>query len=121
MFFGVRSAAVLTTSYVPGTIIEDAHQFNSCRLLVSYTQGSLTSLEIRVRYSYDGVTWYQDVNLTPSASANTLSASEYTYADGDLDFVIDFPINCNELEISAKGTGTVDDSELAITAILSYV
>lgn len=117
----VRSAAILTNSYVEGTIIDEANQYNQLSLEIAYTKGSLTSLEIKIEYSQDGVTYVQDANVAPSAGTNTISVSEYTYAGSTANFILDMPINTNFIKVSAKGTGTVTSSSLAINAVLAYV
>lgn len=120
-FLSVRTTGVLTGSYVAGTILEELHPYNQMTLLCDYTQGSLTSVEILVEYSYDGTTYYQDANIATSGGTNTLSTANYTYAGGDANFVIDFPINCNFIRVSVKGTGTATGSDLIIKAIPAFV
>jgi len=44
----VRSAAILTTSYVAGTVIKDVEKFNQLIIYIDFTKGSLTSLELKV-------------------------------------------------------------------------
>lgn len=47
----VRSSAILTTSYVDGTVISDVHFQNQLNLYVDFTKGSLTSAEIKVSFA----------------------------------------------------------------------
>jgi len=49
----VRSSAILTTSYVAGTIVEPRQSHNQLIVLVDFTIGSLTSAELKIDYAYN--------------------------------------------------------------------
>jgi len=117
----IRDSAVLTTSYVAATVIDQAHVYNQLTINVDYTKGSLTSLEIKVEFSTDGTTYRQQVVASVGSGTTTLLANEYTYAGASNNFPIDLPISTNFIKISAKGTGTVTNSLLALSATLSVV
>ena len=117
----IRAAAILTGSYVAGTTIQNAHNYNQLTIEVDYTQGSLTSLEIKVEFSRDGVTFFQDINISPSSGVNTIIPSSYTYTGAAAKFSIDLAINTNFIKVSAKGTGTATSSSLAISGTLALV
>jgi len=122
VFVPVRSAAILTTSYVAGTVISEATNYNQLTILVDYTIGSLTSLEIIVEYSFDDVTYYQDVNIGTSAGTNTITVANYTYTGTSDTFSIQTPISASFIKISAKGSGgTPTGSSLKLDALLAYV
>jgi hypothetical protein len=123
----VRSAAILTNSYVAGTVIGPTtgdklltHQYNQLTLLVDFTIGSLTDVLIKVEFSDDGTTYFQEHNKTVSSGITTFNANEYKLtATGKV--AIGIPVNYRFIKISAVGTGTVTSSSLAIDAILSVV
>lgn len=116
----IRSSAVLTTSYVAGTVMKDIEQFNQLILEVGFTIGSLTSAEIKIEYSNDGVTYYQDTVKSISNGESTLILGNYKLtATGN--YQIEVPILAQYIKVSAKGTGTVTGSTLVLTARLSYV
>lgn len=116
----VRTDAILTTGYVAGTVLEDMEKFNQLILEVKFTIGSLTSAEIKIEYSQDGTTYYQDTNKSISTGTNTLYLANYTFsATGN--YQIEVPIVARFIKVSAKGTGTVTSSVLGITARMSYV
>lgn len=118
-FSSVRAAAVLTNSYVTGTVLTQTRGFNQLSVMIQFTLGSLTSAEIRIEFSIDNSTWFQEV----IDSANSLS--ELTSSQGDRtltssgNYAISIPISYNFIRISAKGTGTVTSSSMTIDAILS--
>lgn len=120
----VRASAVLTGSYVAGTVLSYANLNPALRnqlcLLVSFTIGSLTTAEIKVEFSHDGTTYFQDTFEAISAGTSTLSLGIYQLgATGN--YVINIPIKFPYIKISSKGTGTVTSSLLAIDGIVGTV
>ena len=116
----IRTAAILTTSYVAATTIEDAQNYNQLHLRLLYTQNTLTSLEIKIEYSIDGTNYVRQTNASISTGTTTLSVNEYTFTgSGNLEIVV--PISARFVKVSAKGTGTVTATSLAIWATLSVV
>lgn len=113
----VRDAAILTNSYVAGTVLSETNVYNQLILLVDFTIGSLTSLQIKVETSNDGTTYYQETALSTSGGTTTATVNEYSFsATGK--YRIPIEINDRYIKISAKGTGTVTSSSCAITASL---
>ena len=114
----VRAEAVLTTSYVNGTIIDEVENYNQLDLYCYFTLGSLTSVEIRVESSLDNTNFVQETNLSISGATGTLTKGEYTITTGG-NFKISLPISAHYVRVAAKGTGTVTDSLLQIDGFLS--
>ncbi len=114
----LRDAAILTNSYVAATVIDNAHEYNQLEILVDYTKGSLTSLELKIEISYNGTDWFQETNVAVSGGTSTLSANEYTYAGGSAKFTVAAPNSARYIQISAKGTGTLTSSSLTLNALL---
>lgn len=117
----IRSSAVLTGSYVAGTVIDEVHRMNQITLICDYTQGSATSLEIKVEVSKDKSEWYQEVNVGTASGTNTIYVSEYTYTGGDTKFSLELPVNANYVRVSFKVTGTATGSDCVANAFLGYV
>ena len=111
----VRAAAILTNSYVAGTVISDLEGLNQLTLYVAFTIGSLTSLEVKVEFSPDGTTFYQETFEALSAGTATDSLGEHTMAATG-NYRIPIPIQCHSVRVSAKGTGTVTASSCTIDA-----
>lgn len=123
----VREAAILTTSYVAGEIIDgtcdltnqknQANLFNQSVLYVDFTKGSLTSAEIKIEFSYDGTNWYQETFGSISSGVETNTVGEHKIeATGS--YRILTPIKDRFIRVSAKGTGTVTGSEMTIKSLL---
>jgi len=111
----VRSAAILTNSYVAGTTIENVHDMNQLNILVSFTIGSLTTGDIKVEFSHDNTTFYQQATISVSSGVITTSLANYAFgATGN--YTLDIPIQARFIKISAKGTGTVTSSTMTIDA-----
>lgn len=116
----VRTSAVLTNSYVAGTVIEENTRSNQLALYIFFTKGSLTSLEIKVEFSHDGVTYVQETFAAQSAGTETDTLGEHTFtATGN--YRLEIPIKDKYIKVSAKGTGTVTDSLCSITALLGVI
>lgn len=116
----VRSSLILTNSYVAGTVLTGCQEYNQLEVLVSFTKGSLTSLEVKIEFSHDGSTYYQETASAVSGGTSTDSIMEHTMtATGN--YRIPVPIKDSNIKISVKGTGTVTSSLCAVKAILGTV
>lgn len=112
----IRASAVLTNSYVAGTTLSGAQVFSQLVLLVDFTIGSLTSAELKVEFSHDNSTFYQETFSSISAGTDTDTAGEHKFsATGK--FCIPIAITAPYIKVSAKGTGTVTNSLMAIEAV----
>lgn len=89
---------------------------NQVILLVNFTKGSLTSMEMKIDFSPDSVTYYQETSLAISGGTGTVSLFEYTFtATGT--YRIAVPIKDRYMKVSVKGTGTATSSLCQIDAI----
>src|SRR5215216_1552647 len=115
----VRASAVLTTSYVAGTVVdqEEIKGANQLLVLVDFTLGSLTDGRIKVEFSHDGLTYYQETDGTVSgaSSLETLIDHKFT-ATGKYRLAI--PIMERYIKISVIGTGTVTNSLMTVDAVV---
>jgi len=120
-FKDVRASAVLTTGYVAGTVLDYSNvnpsQYNQLVILWSFTIGSLTSGELKVEFSHDGTTYYQETFSSVSSGTSTESLGEHTQT-GTGNYRLAIPLKDNYVKISVKGTGTVTSSLCAVSAAL---
>ena len=117
----IRDAAVLTNSYVATTIRWindnlDLTEKNQLVLLMDFTIGSLTSLEMKIDFSWDNIDYYQETSLDISWGIWTVNLFEYTF-DETGKYRIALPIKDKYMRLSVKGTWTVTGSSLKITSI----
>lgn len=118
----IRSSLIPTTGYVAGTVIDNAHNdYNQLVIHWDVTLGSLTSAELKVEFSSDGgTTYFQETNKAVSGGTTTLTVNEYTTTTTGK-YEIKIPILARHIKISAKGTGTLTNSLIAVDALLGYV
>jgi len=118
----VRSAAILTTSYVAGTTIGDSKYTiigNQLQLYIAFTLGSLTDCQIKIEFSNDNTTFYQETFDSISTGTNTHSLGVHKLtATGNYRLAI--PIRDRYIKISAIGTGVVTSSSLQIDAVVAW-
>lgn len=122
----LRTSTVLTSSYVAATTFApqgkgqalDPVSNNQLVLYVSFTLGSLTSAELKVEFSDNNTTFYQETTSSISAGTSTDRALEHTFtATGN--YRIPIAIADRYIKVSVKGTGTVTNSLMAIDAIVA--
>lgn len=126
-FYPVRTSTVLTTGYVTGQILGlgtkesgTVNLNNQLILYIHFTIGSLTTAEVIVEFSNDGLTnWvqetYDDIAASTGISTERLMTRSFA-ASGN--FRIPIQMNDQYVRVSTKGTGTVTGSLMAIDAII---
>jgi len=128
--FPLRASAVLTNAYVTYPINEtlsdgttgifDCSGFNQLLVYTNFTIGSLTSASIKVEFSADNVTWYQETLLAISGGTSTDSLGVHLYgASGN--YRLALPVADRYIRVSITGTGTVTNSLAVLDAILARV
>lgn len=139
-YMPIRDAAILTTSYVAGTIIGKVSPLlasnpplpqylsgpvgllNQLILYVDFTKGSLTTSELIVEFNNDCTDdngWYQETEDDIAASTGIITERNIVRqfaATGK--YRIPIKINDQYIRISIKGTGTVTSSSAKINAII---
>lgn len=111
----IRSAAVLTTSYVAGTVLnlEGCNQF---QLLVAFTKGSSDGARIKAEYSDDGATYYQETYFSISGS-DAIHAPVYHKLEATGDVVISLPVMAKWAKVSAVAITSGTSTSMKITSI----
>lgn len=122
--YPVRASTVLTTGYVAGTVISPFNANpalrNQLNLLIAFTVGMLTSASIKVEYSHDGTTYFQETFIDISGAVGTMTLGTYKMtATGN--YMLSIPIKSSYIRVSAIGEGTVTNSLLAIDAVVGTV
>jgi hypothetical protein len=119
----VRSAAILTSSYVGTTAILMGGS-NSLLCHVSMTLGSLTTIEVKAQYSdVAATTWYDEQERqSPTVTAATgidqsiglVYPKIYQYNDSAY-AVLKFDNLGHKMRLAIKGTGTATSSSATIS------
>lgn len=114
----IRESAILTTSYVAWDVIEKARDGNVLVLHIDFTKWSLTTAEIQVECSSSGNSddYYVRTSWAITSGAEAID-THYLQLDATGKYEIILPVYADYIKISAKGTGTVTNSAMAIKAI----
>lgn len=114
-------ATAITGSYVAGTIFStDEHNFLG--ILVEYTKGDESSIQIKVESSIDGgVTYGQQVAESASGGAITTTLAERTLAATGNYWIVISPIKADTIKISSKSTSGTPTGTSKISAITGWV
>ncbi len=131
----MRAVAVPTTSYVAGTVVSAGPEgeHNALGILVDYTKGDETSIEVKVESTNDptstasgSVKWYQQVTQSASGGTVTLTPAIYSMtaasaATEQFWTIIINPVKGQMYRISVKSTGGTPTGTVGIKAILGWV
>ena len=124
-YINIIPSGVLTNGYVAGTTISSTTTNFPCKvelrnqleLYIQLTLGSLTSAQLKLEFSNDGVTYYQESFSTISNGTDSVSAGVHSFsASGN--YRMAFPIKDVWIRVSVQGTGTVTNSLMAVGAII---
>ena len=116
----IRTAAILTTSYVNTESVE-FDQFKELCILFDITQGGLTSFEYKVWISKNGVDWFQEATESVASGVITDAACYYTMTLAtDVAYFKVIPFNGRHIKLQVKGTGTVTGSSCSVELMGAY-
>lgn len=118
----IRSSAILTNSYVEATILwqtdfNQVQELNQLVLYISFTKWSLTSMELKIEFSDDWVTYYQETFSSISWGLATESLAEHEFTD-TWNYTVPAPFKSKFVKVSVKWTWTVTNSLCAIKWVL---
>ncbi len=124
MIHPIRSALILTNSYVAGTVLGPTNgnpsAYNQLVVYWDFTIGSLTSGELKIEFSHDGTNYYQETFSAVAAGTSTDTSGVHTVTTTGKRR-LSIPIKDNYIKISVIGTGTVTSSSCKVDAILGIV
>lgn len=123
--FVFRTASLLTSSYVAGTIASyDEH--NLVGLELTYVKGDETSIQIKVESSIDGGTTYaQQVTQSASGGTTSILPNEYSVTSASVAAsvvmsILINPIKGDHLRVSVKETGGSSIGTLGVRGIFGW-
>lgn len=104
-----------------GTIFS-SDEHNYLGILVQYTKGDETSLQVKVESSIDaGVTYGQQTAESVSGGTSTVSLLERSFAATGNYWIVISPMKADTIKISAKATGGTPTGTLTVSAITGWV
>jgi len=118
----IRSAAILTASYVAADVlwVDDNNriqELNQSVLFIDLTIWSLTSMELKLEYSDNGIDFYQQTFLAIDGGTATASLWEYTFTTTG-QYEIANPFKAQYVRASVKWTWTATWSSCTINWII---
>lgn len=118
----IRDSAVLTSSYVAGTVLSVPLK-NQLIIYVLFTKGLTTSMEMKVEFSQDNSSWYQEVEEFIDSGTATVRELTHQVASANQSaaqqgYKFSIPITDRYVRISVKGTGVMTNSLVQIDASL---
>jgi len=125
----IRSSAVLTNAYVASTVLSDKSPSidvaeislrNQLVLYIGLTLGNLADAEVKIEFSHDGTTYYQETFSAVGGVTSTESLGEHKFT-GTGNYRLALPIKDRFIKVSAKGTGDVTNSLMAVEAVYGVV
>lgn len=115
----IRAAAILTDSYVASTIVR-GDEYNFLGIQLAWTKGSLTSFELKIEGSNDGINYFQQITEITVGGAVTPALAYYTTTTAGSYNISVYPIRSKYIKVSVKGTGTTTNSSCTLGAILTW-
>jgi len=111
----IRASAALTTNYVASSIyvIDDSNQLN---LGVAFTVGNSTGVVIKIEFSEDKTTWFQEsyVTVADSLITHTPCTRKLTTTGSA---IISIPVLATFYKVSSKALTSGTSTVLSIVAI----
>ena len=115
----IRSSAVLTTSYV-ATTVRSLDKYNQLTLLVAYTKGSSTQMRLKVEFSEDKSTFFQETSAIV-ADANVEHTLFYRWMDTTGNYIIRIPNLGTWYKVSVIAITSGTNTLCAITEVKGKV
>lgn len=116
----VRASSVLTGSYVAGTVFS-SDEHNTLGVLVKYTKGDETYVEIKIESSIDnGTTYGQQSTETVTAGVIEVDLATRRFDATGNYWVVVTPIKAGQIKISSRASGGTPTGTLALDAQTSW-
>lgn len=117
----VREAAALTTSYVSSDSF-NIQGANQLQLLVSFTKGDSAGCRLKIEFSEDESTWYQESMVSEFPSVNDVKHTPITRKIEDsANLLISVPISASFFLINAKAITSGTGTSLSISATIANI
>lgn len=114
----IREVSAPTAAWVACDVIEKKYLKNQLVLLVAVVMGTATSVNLKVEYSNDGVTYYQRTVATENGATGyidyTLATDRFT-TDGN--YTMEIPIKYQYIKVSVIGIGVLTTTTVGISSI----
>jgi hypothetical protein len=117
----LRESAVLTTSFVDSEIM-NIQGANQVQLLVCFTKGNSTGCRLKVEFSEDQSTWYQESMTSEFPSANDVEHTLVARKISDTgNYAISIPVSASYLRASVQAVDSGDNTLLSVEATAANI
>ena len=117
----LRESDVLTTSFVDSDVI-NIQGANQVQLLVCFTKGDSTGCRLRVEFSEDQSTWYQESMVSEFPSTNDVKHTLVARRIDDTgNYAISIPVSASYLKVSVQAIDSEANTLLSIKATAANI
>ena len=116
----VRAAAALTTSYIASDVLK-IQGANQLQLLVSFTKGSSDGCKLRIEFSEDQLTWYQESVADLLATNDAEHAPLTRKINDSANLIISIPISASFLRVSSQAITSGTGTSLSVLATIANI
>lgn len=117
----VRESAPLTTSYVSSDSF-NIQGANQLQLLVSFIKGESDGCRLKIEFSEDESTWYQESMVSEFPAANDVKHTPITRkVENSANLVLSLPISASFFRISVQAVMSGTDTSLSIIATIANI
>ena len=116
----VRAAATLTTSYVASNAL-NIQGANQLQMLVSFTKGSSDGCRLKIEFSEDESTWYQESVADIMATNDVEHAPLTRKVNDSANLIMSVPISASFLRVSSQAITSGTGTSLSILATIANI
>ncbi|MEK7395938.1 MAG: hypothetical protein AAB116_03265 [Candidatus Poribacteria bacterium] len=112
----IRQSSALTISFAE-TEVMNIQGANQVQLLLSFIKGDSEGCRLKIEYSEDRVTWYQESMISEFPSLNSITHSKITREIDDTgNYVLSIPVSSSYIKVSVQAISSGDNTLLSIKA-----
>ena len=117
----IRESAPLTTSYITSDNF-NIQGANQLQLLVSFIKGESNGCRLKIEFSEDETTWYQESMVSEFPAVNDVKHTPITRrVEDSVNLVISIPISASFFRIGAQAIALDTDTSLSILAAIANI
>ena len=115
----IRAAAALTTSYVTSDNF-NIQGANQLQLLVSFTKGDSDGCRLKIEFSEDWSTWYQE-SVVEYLSGDAIHEPLVRKIDNSANLVLSVPISASFFRVSGQAITSGTGTSLSVVATIANI
>ena len=115
----IRAAAALTTSYVTSNSF-NIQGANQLQLLVSFTKGDSDGCRLKIEFSEDGSSWYQE-SIVEYSSGDANHSPLARKIEDSANLVLSVPTSASFLRVSGQAITSGTSTSLSVLATIANI